>query len=104
MADAITNANTEDITTVRILDNVIRSFSLCPIDTGMVPFPALRVLESAKLAEGYSEPAFIGHAATRNDCGELRVPSRVGLVTLKILCGAAANLQCVPTRTLEAAR
>jgi hypothetical protein len=104
MADALTIAQAEESKTVRILDKIIRSFSMCPLDIGTVSVPALSVLEGARLIDGYREPVFIARAATART-GGVRAAGPVGFaVPLKILCGAAANLECVPTRALRAAR
>ncbi len=91
---------------MRILDRVIRSLSICSLDIGTVPVPARSVLEGARLIDGYREPVFIARAATASrDARAVRSPKKVEFaVPFKILCGAAANLECVPTRVLRAAR
>ncbi|HUY20606.1 MAG TPA: hypothetical protein VMV15_15435 [Candidatus Binataceae bacterium] len=90
---------------MRILDKIIRSFSMCPLDIGTVPVPVLSVPGGARLIDGYREPGFIARATAGTDGSGERAAGAAGFaVPLKILCGAAANLECVPTRALRAAR
>jgi hypothetical protein len=105
IADASGSSQPEEIKPVQVFKKMIQSFSLCPLDVGVVPFPTLQVLERAKLAGGCGEPALVGQAAPGNHGSEPRASERVGLAApLKILCGAGANLECLATREYRAAR
>jgi hypothetical protein len=105
IADASSLGQAEEIQTVRIVEKVIRSFSLCPIDIGVVPLPPLSVLGGAKVTDVCHQPVLKRQAATSNHSVASDTPRVQGFTApIKILCAARRDLQCLSTRTLQPVR
>ncbi len=94
----------EDSKPVQILSKAIWALSLCPIDAGVVALPALRALDGARMLDEQHEPAptWDAVAACRGDA-DSRAPEKLA-ASIKLLCGAGRDLQCRPTRILQAVR